>query len=237
MGVSHKLMTKALAKATGIDESRLAHRLMGNWSPDTHTFEELILSEDANEDASRPYPFYLAYALEDAPEDLGKESGWIAERKWDGIRGQVIVRNGELFVWSRGEELVTDKYPEYEVFKKLPDGTVLDGEILPFKDGRPLSFSLLQTRIGRKNLSKKILETAPVIFKAYDLLEWEGQDIRSKPFAERRKLLEELVVSANMSALHLSEAIIFTSFKSCFAIAPATTLQAVSLAELRPPPL
>ena len=141
MGVSQKLMVRALAQYTGIEENMLAHRLMGNWTPDSTTFEDLVLSSDKGEDDSRPYPFYLAYALDD-PQEIGEPDEWIAERKWDGIRGQVIVRNGELYLWSRGEELVTDKYPEYEIFKQvIPDGTVLDGEILPFKDGQPLSFN------------------------------------------------------------------------------------------------
>ncbi|MTI22012.1 ATP-dependent DNA ligase [Fulvivirga sp. RKSG066] len=214
MGVSQKLMTRALAKHTGIEESMLAHRLMGNWSPDSTDYENLILSKDPGEDKSRPYPFYLAYALEDGPEGLGKPEEWIVERKWDGIRGQIIVRGGEIYVWSRGEELVTDKYPEYEPLKeKLPDGTVLDGEILPFKDGSPLPFNLLQTRIGRKNLSKNILQKAPVVFKSYDVLEWKGEDIREKPFKERREILERLVVNTEADALHISEVVHFEKWQ------------------------
>ncbi len=146
---------------------------MGNWSPEENTFKELVLADETH-DISRPYPFYLAYALEESIDTLGDPSNWFAERKWDGIRGQVIVRNGELFVWSRGEELVTDKYPEYEaLLKLLPDGTVIDGEIMPFKDGYPLPFSQLQTRIGRKNLSAKLLKDVPVVLIAYDLLGME----------------------------------------------------------------
>lgn len=214
MGVSQKLMTRALAKATGIEENMLAHRLMGNWSPDETDFETLVLSKDRNEDNSRPYPFYLAYALEEEPKKLGSPQEWIVERKWDGIRGQIIVRGGEIYVWSRGEELVTDKYPEYEPFKEgLPDGTVLDGEILPFKNGQPLPFNLLQTRIGRKNLSKSILQKAPVIFKTYDLLEWEGKDLRDKTLTLRRKILEELVNNNSLKALHLSDRVEFTEWE------------------------
>ncbi len=210
MGVSQKLMTRALAKHTGIEESMLAHRLMGNWSPTTTTYQQLILSEDPGEDNSRPYPFYLAYALEQESKALGNPEDWIVERKWDGIRGQLIVRDGEIYVWSRGEELVTDKYPEYDELKhKLPDGTVLDGEILPFKDDKPLPFNLLQTRIGRKNLTTSILKKAPVIFKVYDLLEWDGEDIRLRPLKDRRQLLENLVAKTNSPVLQLSEIISF----------------------------
>ncbi len=196
VGVSQKLMTRALSQATGIEETSLAHRLMGNWTPDTTTFDELINAESAADNISRPYPFYLAYQLEGAPEELGDPTSWQAEHKWDGIRGQLIVRQGELFVWSRGEELVTDKYPEYHPLAGLlPDGTVLDGEILPFRDGQPLGFNVLQTRIGRKKVSKKLLQEAPVILMAYDLLEIGGKDIRATPLAERRTLLENLLAA------------------------------------------
>lgn len=210
MGVSQKLMVKALSKHTKMDESNLAHRLMGNWSPSTDTFKSLILSENVSDDASKPYPFYLAYALEEDPERLGEVSEWQAEYKWDGIRGQIIFRNDELFVWSRGEELVTDKYPEYhQLVGKVPNGTVVDGEILPFKDGYPLPFGLLQTRIGRKNITKSILEKSPVIFKAYDLMELSGEDIRAKSILERRNFLKRIVEQADSDTLHLSEVIDF----------------------------
>lgn len=209
VGVSQKLMVRALSKQTGIDEMTLAHRLMGGWTPDEATFEELILTEDPLEDISRPYPFYLAYQLDDPVNELGKPEEWQAEYKWDGIRGQLIVRKDELFVWSRGEELVTDKFPEYAPLAALlPNGTVLDGEILPFKDGQPLGFQILQTRIGRKNVTKKHLREAPVILMAYDLLEWQGKDIRQEPLQHRRTLLQEMMdtIPAN-DILLLSEAI------------------------------
>lgn len=194
MGVSQKLMVRALAKYSEIEENLLAHRLMGDWTPDTTTFEDLVFSENPTDTISRPYPFYLAYALEQEPAELGDVNDWQAERKWDGIRGQIIVRDKQLFVWSRGEELVTDKFPEYhDLAHLLPDGTVLDGEILPFKDGAPLSFNILQTRIGRKNVTKKILESAPVILMAYDLLEYNGEDIRDRSMEERRSLLEKIL--------------------------------------------
>lgn len=206
VGVSQKLMMRALAQFEGQEETAIAHRLMGNWTPDTTTYEELIRSASPLDDSSRPYPFYLAYAIENEPEELGNIDDWQIERKWDGIRGQVIVRQGELFVWSRGEELVTDKYPEYAVLTDiLPEGTVIDGEILPFKDGRPLSFNALQTRIGRKNVTKKILADSPVVVMAYDLLEYQGRDVRQQPLRQRRAWLEALVASANSETLILSE--------------------------------
>jgi len=206
VGVSQKLMTRALSKATGIEEQNLAHRLMGNWTPHTTTFEELIHSESATDDISRPYPFYLAYQLEGEPSDMGDPEEWQAEHKWDGIRGQLIVRDDQLFVWSRGEELVTDKYPEYAPLAELlPNGTVLDGEILPFADGLPLGFNVLQTRIGRKKVSKKLLKEAPIVLMAYDLLEVDGEDIRPRPMSERRELLERLLAENDTQGIvHLS---------------------------------
>lgn len=212
IGVSQQLMVKALAKYANVKESTVAHRLMGNWSPDINVFEELVYTTD-EADISRPYPFYLAYALDSPVADLGNPSEWIAERKWDGIRGQVIVRKGQLFVWSRGEELVTDKYPEYQVMLNLlPDGTAIDGEIMPFKNDQPMTFNHLQTRIGRKTLSQKLLTDVPVAFIAYDLLEWNGEDVRQWPLAERRKKLEE-ICSVNSKVLRLSPEVAFDSWE------------------------
>lgn len=193
IGVSQKLMTRALSKATQIDEDILAYKLMGNWDPNTISFQQLVLEKNKNDYLSKPYPFYLAYALEEVPKSLGDVEQWSAEHKWDGIRSQVILRNNELFVWSRGEELVTDKYPEFESFVgEIPNGTVIDGEILPYIKGTIGTFNDLQKRIGRKTVSKSLLSKVPVILKAYDLLEWKGEDIRNYPFLGRRKLLEQL---------------------------------------------
>ena len=175
-------------------------------------FQELVLSQDTL-DISRPYPFYLAYALDGEVSALGNIDEWQAEWKWDGIRGQVIVRNRELFVWSRGEELVTDKYPEFHVFLDLlPDGTVIDGEILPFKNDLPLSFNKLQTRIGRKSLTQKQLKEVPVAFVAYDLLEWQGIDIRDWPLQARRSQLAQLCATGS-AVLRLSPTVTVDSWE------------------------
>jgi DNA ligase-1 len=220
IGVSQKLMTRALSKSTGLDEDLLAYKLMGDWDPATTGFRELIFEENEGAYLSKPYPFYLAYALEGPPEELGDPDRWLAEHKWDGIRAQVILRGEELFVWSRGEELITDKFPEFREFTgTLPMGTVLDGEILPYPKGEIGSFNDLQTRIGRKTVSKKLQQKVPVILKVYDLLEWEGKDIRHKPLRLRRELLEALyakVSSAgeeNLLPMQLSESINFTSWE------------------------
>ncbi|WP_405208567.1 ATP-dependent DNA ligase [Aquimarina sp. LLG6339-5] len=223
IGVSQKLMTRALSKATQIDEDILAYKLMGNWDPNTISFQDLILKENESDFLSKPYPFYLAYALENEVSDLGNVADWYAEHKWDGIRAQVIIRNNEIFVWSRGEELVTDKYPEFQKFLDIiPNGTVLDGEILPFPNGEIGSFNDLLTRIGRKTVSKNLLSKTPVILKAYDMLEWEGNDIRNHAFSERRELLEKLfqkVCNSELyikqeTPLHLSEKMTFNSWSA-----------------------
>ncbi len=202
IGVSQKLTLKALAQFTGKDEAELAHRLMGKWDPAESNFQDLILKKKAADDLSRPYPFYLAYQIEKDVEELGDPSHWQAEPKWDGIRGQLLVRGDQFYLWSRGEELISEKFPEFKLAPNLlPNGTVLDGELLAYRDGKTLGFQELQPRISRKNLSKKILKEAPVIMRAYDLLEQKGKDLRGKTQAERRKLLESIFADLNENSL------------------------------------
>jgi DNA ligase-1 len=215
IGVSQKIMVNALAKTVKLEASVIAHRISGNWDPSTIGFDELLSEHGVTTDWSKPYPFYLAYAIEE-PElpTLGDPSNWQAEWKWDGIRGQVIKRNGELFVWSRGEELMTEKFPEYGALcEVLPDGIAIDGEIIPSVDKKPLPFALLQTRIGRKNVTKKQLQEAPIAFFAYDLLEYEGQDWRLRPLQERREKLESLVASFNQPTLLISPVVAFNDWE------------------------
>jgi len=219
IGVSQKMIVNALAKTVKLDPNVIAHRISGNWDPATTSFKDLLSEEASSIDLSKPYPFYLAYALDTGAKELGPESEWQAEWKWDGIRGQMIKRNNEFFVWSRGEELMTEKFPEYHDLKKvLPDGIVLDGEIIPSIDKKPLPFALLQTRIGRKNITKKHLQDAPIAFFAYDILEYEGNDIREWPLEKRRSLLEEIVTRIDHPVLLLSPVINFSSWEQLSAI-------------------
>jgi len=213
IGVSAKLVTRALAQATGQPEPELTHKLMGNWTPDTTSWDALIEAEDPTADLSRPYPFYLAYQL-DKPDELGAIEDWNAERKWDGIRGQLILRGGEHHLWSRGEDLMTDRFPEFARLRDfLPDGTVIDGEVLAFTDEKPLSFNALQKRIGRKTVPKKLLAEAPVILMAYDLLEADGTDIRHRPLQERRDILKTLIDAVPTDApLRLSPSVAFNTW-------------------------
>jgi DNA ligase-1 len=215
IGVSQQLMVNALAGVVQLEPSQIAHRISGNWDPFTTGFEELLGGDLQASDFSKPYPFYLAYALETEPQELGAPEEWQAEWKWDGIRGQVIRRNNDLFIWSRGEELMTEKFPELHVLKDiLPDGTVLDGEIMCIdqKDGqwKPLPFALLQTRIGRKNVTKKQLQESPVGFIVYDVLELGGVDMRETPLNERRALLEGL--GFRVQGLYLSPVLEFSDW-------------------------
>lgn len=213
VGVSQNLITQAVAAAFNLEKTEVAHRIMGDWQPHNVTFDELLLQTDQKSDISRPYPFLLAHPLDKEPEALGEAIDWQVEWKWDGIRGQVIHREGEVFVWSRGEELVTDKFPELaEMAALLPEGTVLDGEILAAVEGQILPFGILQTRIGRKNLSKKILLEAPVRFEAYDVMEKESKDLRSQPLAVRRKELAKLVEEISNPRLSLSPLVAFSDW-------------------------
>ena len=194
VGVSQALVIRGLSKASGIDEATVAHRVSGVWEPTRESFERLVGADTADADVSRPYPFFLAYALEGAPEALGDAAGWQVEWKWDGIRAQMIRRAGQTFLWSRGEESIVDRFPELaEAAKLLPDGTVLDGEVMPWRDGQPLPFAQLQRRIGRKVLGPKILAEVPVVLVCYDLLEIDGADVRARPLAWRRERLTRLL--------------------------------------------
>ena len=187
------------------DPQAVSHLIAGNWNPFITTFPELMHSDVHITDLSKPYPFYLAYSLDGGTQSLGTPEDWQVEWKWDGIRGQLICRGENLYLWSRGEELITDKFPEIEsLLPLLPDGIALDGEILAYRDGLPISFQYLQTRISRKTVNKKQLIEAPTVFMAYDLLEYKGEDLRGLPQSERRSLLEGIVHSIQSPHLILS---------------------------------
>lgn len=206
LGVSQKTVTKALGKYLDKDENQIAHRLMGDWDPLTTDFDSLLVADNIRDILSKPYPFYLAYGLDKDVLELGSVDEWQAEWKWDGIRGQLIKRKNEIYLWSRGEELVTKKFPEFATLENSPlDNWVIDGEILCYNEGKPLDFQRLQTRIGRKTISKKILESAPIIMMAYDLLEYNGIDIREEPIHIRREKLEILIEEISSPVLLISQ--------------------------------
>jgi DNA ligase-1 len=217
VGVSQKLVVRALSQNSGVSDAVIAHRLMGEWQPTPAFYTQLIATETEDADVSRPYPFFLAHPIEERLKSVDEQRGealqtflgditdWQAEWKWDGIRAQVIRRAGQTFVWSRGEENITERFPEIAAIgDALPDGTVIDGEVLPFKDARVLPFAQLQLRIGRKTVSKKLLADVPVILMAYDLLEWQGEDVREWPLSQRREQLAQIVAAHVTPALMLS---------------------------------
>jgi len=214
MGVSRQLVVKALAKYLDQEATSIAHQLMGKWDPNEETMASMFAGETHLDKHYLPYPFFLAYQLDAEPESLGDINDWFIEKKLDGIRGQIIVRNGELFVWSRGEDLLTDKFPEFtSLSSSLPEGTVIDGEIIPWKEDRPLPFQVMQTRIGRKNISPKYLKEAPLVMVCFDVLEWKGEDLRAQPIEQRRKILEMIVAEHQEENLHLSETMDFADWQ------------------------
>jgi DNA ligase-1 len=201
VGVSKLLVQRALALHGGLDAKLVAQRMMG-WTdartPPSAARLRVLLAKEAQPvlDAGQPYPFFLAHQLQALPEALGSPADWLAEWKYDGIRAQLVRRAGQVWIWSRGEELVTERFPEVVAkAQALPDGTVLDGELVVWKDHAPAPFQLLQQRIGRKTLTKKVLAEAPVDFIAYDLLELGRQDLRAMPQWQRRERLEALLAS------------------------------------------
>ena len=198
VGVSQSLLVRALSHASAIPESTISHRMTGDWKPTAESYLSLVAEGTEAPPVSNPYPFYLAYPLETELEELGGVDEWQAEWKWDGIRSQLIRREGASYLWSRGDELITERFPEVIAASEwLPDGTVIDGEILPWRDGKPLPFAQLQRRIGRKSLSAKIRSEVPIVILAYDLLESGGEDLREQPLSVRRERLAALVESSN----------------------------------------
>lgn len=194
IGVSQQSVMRALAAVSGRDVKTIAHRLMGQWQPSAAFYQQLIQPADASIANSQPYPFYLCYALDQPPNTLGDVGAWAAEWKWDGIRAQLVKRNGELFLWSRGEELISERFPEIiQAASRLSDDFVIDGEILSWANGQVLPFGSLQRRIGRKKLTAALLKDVPAVLMAYDLLELNRVDLRAESFATRRAALENLL--------------------------------------------
>jgi DNA ligase-1 len=214
VGVAHTLVARALANVARVPPEIMAHRLMGEWSPTAADYERLLSPSSAASDPGQPYPFFLAHPLVGDPHELGPVDEWQAEWKWDGIRAQLLRRLDQVVLWSRGEDLLTDRFPEIAaVGAALPNGVVLDGEVLAWRDERPLPFAALQTRIGRKKLSPAVLGAAPAVFMAYDLLEREGIDIRASTLIERRAKLEALAAQLPSGfALRLSPLVELTSW-------------------------
>jgi DNA ligase-1 len=193
VGVSRTLVAKALAEVAGIDPAVMTHRLMGGGIESAADYRRLFDSEPSAADDRKPYPFFLAAPLDAPPEALGEVHDWQAEWKWDGARAQLVRRGGAVSIWTRGEELVNESFPEIAAAAaSLADGTVLDGELLAVRSDALLGFAALSKRISRRRVTKKVLAEVPCAFVAYDLLEEHGDDLRGRPLAERRGRLEAI---------------------------------------------
>ncbi|GAB5100879.1 ATP-dependent DNA ligase [Caballeronia sp. HLA56] len=229
VGVARQLVVRALAQVAGVDHKRIAQRMVG-WtdsrqSPSAARYLRLIAPTAEGDDVDTPhesdiglpFPFFLAHPLQIDPATLGAPSDWIAEWKWDGIRAQIVKRAGRVWIWSRGEDLVTERFPELAALgAALPDGTVIDGEILAWEPGAdaPLPFARLQPRITRKSLTKKVLADSPVAMLAYDLLEADGRDLRTEPLETRRAKLDALAASLAVDVLRVSPLVVAPNWET-----------------------
>lgn len=201
VGVSKRLVVQALSRTSGLETAQIAHRLSGDWRPTAEAFRRLLDPAETAASVDQPYPFFLASPLEQAVEQLGDRSDWMAEWKWDGIRAQLLKRAGIAMLWSRGEERLDGRFPEIEqAATALPDGVSIDGEILAWRTDAPLRFGALQKRIGRLKPGAKLLAENPVVLVAYDLLEQDGTDLRTLPLCERRARLALLLASQDPDA-------------------------------------
>ncbi|KAF1700098.1 ATP-dependent DNA ligase [Pseudoxanthomonas suwonensis] len=216
VGVSQRLVQQALAELSGVDIARIAQRMLGTWTPDAGWMAHLLDPEERPGDRQQPYPFFLASPLEVEPASLGPVTDWLLEWKWDGIRVQLLRRDGEVALWSRGEERLDGRFPEIEqAATALPEGTVIDGELLAWRGGEaaPLPFTALQTRIQRRKPGPKTLADTPVRVVAYDLLELDGRDLRQMPQRERRVLLERVLATLGDPRITLSPQVLPTSWE------------------------
>ncbi|KAK49842.1 ATP-dependent DNA ligase [Caballeronia jiangsuensis] len=233
VGVARQLVVRALAEVAGVDHKRIAQRMVG-WTdsrqtPNAARYLRLIAPAAEGDDVDTPhesdiglpFPFFLAHPLQADPATLGSPGDWIVEWKWDGIRAQLVKRAGRVWIWSRGEDLVTERFPELaSLGAALPDGTVIDGEILAWEPGAnaPLPFARLQPRITRKSLTKKVLADSPAALLAYDLLEADGRDLRTAPLHERRARLDALASSLAVDVLRVSPMVVASDWEALGAL-------------------
>jgi len=240
MGVARALTARALAEVAGIEPARVEHRLMGHWEPTAASMKALLAPEaEGGGTANRPYPFFLASPLAGEVSDLGGASDWQAEWKWDGIRAQLIVRGGEVMLWSRGEEVISDGFPEIvEGGRLLPDGTVLDGELLAWRDEAALPFGELQRRINRRDPSAKLCREVPVVFMVYDCMEVHGVDLRAMPLYARTGQAVPMFGTEDTPVFRVSEPLDFHSWEELTALreqARARGVEGVMLKRLDSP--
>lgn len=237
VGVSRSLVTRALAQAFELDAVVVAQRFVGYTDakqlPTAERFKQLVARpefNDSNEidgpDAiiqeGRALPFFLAHPIKGHPQEtLGDIDDWQAEWKWDGIRGQLVINAEHSALWSRGEELISENFPELIELAQhwsahAPQGTILDGEILiwDFEHDRPQGFQVLQQRTTRKKISAALLKTSPAVLVVYDCLAADFKDFRTVALSERRVFLEQHIGQINHPRLRLSPIILASDWSA-----------------------
>ncbi len=227
VGVARLLVTRALAELFDQPRTSVERALIGAWDPSPE-FWEAMMRDESSTAPTHPYPFFLASPLEESVGALGSRTDWLAEWKWDGIRGQIVRRAGQCTLWSRGEEIITDRFPEIvAAAAALPDGTVLDGEVLAWQGERVLPFAQLQQRIGRRKLTQKILKEIPARFKAYDILEWNAEDWRTRPLLERRAQLQIVLGGLASNEIDISAELLQDSWEALAVLRESARTQGV----------
>lgn len=213
INLQDSIIAKALSNHLDSDENVFAHRLKRNWSPLSIGFQELLKTEHYKDYISKPYPFFYGHPLDLSADELEDAKNYIAEWKWDGLRAQLISRDGEIFIWSRNNELINDSFPELlGIPENIDYDFVLDGEIIAFKESKAQHFSETSKRLGKKKVNKRLLQDIPVVFMAYDILEYRAQDVRDTPLVKRKEFLSQLYIEASNSSLKLSEMINLTQW-------------------------
>lgn len=187
IGLVEGLVEAAIAKAFGqqLSAVRQANMFTGDIGATA-----LLARSDALETAKmslfHPFAFMLAQPEED-PEEIvaALGAGAIADDKYDGIRAQIHSDGSEVRIYSRTLDNVTHRFPEVEAAARaIPHRFIMDGEIVAF-DTRVLPFAVIQKRLGRREVSEKLLRDAPVVFFAFDLLYLDGEVLFETALRER----------------------------------------------------
>jgi DNA ligase-1 len=226
VGVSARLAKAAVAALADKD----VHDIEVIWPALAPPYGELFAwlegraERPASGDPASFRPPMLAHALDDADLAALKPEDFMAEWKWDGIRVQAVAgrlgtepEDGKLVarLYSRTGEEISKSFPDLLDALRLPGA--IDGELLIMRDGRVQSFNVLQQRLNRKTVTAKLMAEFPAHLRAYDLLAEGDEDLRERPFAERRARLERFVARLSDERIDLSPLIAFRSWKELMA--------------------
>jgi DNA ligase-1 len=226
VGVSARLAKAAVAALANKD----VHDIEVIWPAVAPPYDELFAwlegraERPASGDPASFRPPMLAHALDDADLAALKPEDFMAEWKWDGIRVQAAAgrlstepEDGKLVarLYSRTGEEISRSFPDLLGALRLPGA--IDGELLIMRDGRVQSFNVLQQRLNRKTVTAKLMAEFPAHLRAYDLLADGEEDLRERPFAERRAKLERFVARLGDERIDLSPLIAFRSWEELMA--------------------